>query len=100
MDYNTIAAIGSGIIALAGGGIVAKVVAPAMRKLGQVEQLLSDAESDVQDSQKVAADLQTLLAGAQNGSIGAAALVGIQSDAQSAAVAFAKTVSDAKALVS
>ena len=100
IDLNTIAAIASGAIALIGGGTVAKVAGPALRKLGQVEQLLTDAEADSQASNKVASDLQSLINGAQSGSVNAAQLQLIQVDAKAAASAFAKTVSDAKALVS
>jgi hypothetical protein len=99
IDLNTVAAIGSGLIALVGGGAVAKVAAPALKKLGQLEQILKDADADVQASSKVAEDLQTLIQGAQNGSISAAAMVSIQNDAKAAAAAFAKTVSDSKALI-
>ena len=97
IDLNIVAAIASGIVTVFGLG---KYAVPAVRKLGQVGQLMSDADQDVQASARVVSDLNIVMQGAQNGTITAVALQSVVTDAQAAAAAFAKTVSDAKALVS
>lgn len=91
IDYNTIAALASGVVAVFG---LAKYAVPASRKLGQIDQVIKDASADTSTADKLVTDVQQVVSA---GSVTAAQLQTLQADAVACSAAFKKTVSDVKA---